>query len=75
VLFLYIEDFAYGRYMSEFMVEHGCEPRKKEVKGGEGGGEVKVKPSGDTPGGFVVYRQTTELVQMLNRGGPSILDG
>jgi hypothetical protein len=31
-------------------------------------------PSGDQPGGFVVYNQTVELVSMLNRRGASILD-
>ncbi|KAI2498744.1 hypothetical protein MHU86_15755 [Fragilaria crotonensis] len=33
-----------------------------------------IRPSGDTPGGFVVYNQTVELVNMLNRQVASILD-
>jgi hypothetical protein len=32
------------------------------------------RPSGDSPGGFVVYNQTVELVSMLNRRVDSILD-
>ncbi|KAI2505577.1 hypothetical protein MHU86_8819 [Fragilaria crotonensis] len=33
-----------------------------------------IRPSGDKPGGFVVYNQTVELVNMLNRQVASILD-
>jgi hypothetical protein len=33
-----------------------------------------TRPSGDSPGGFVVYNQTVELVSMLNRRVASILD-
>ena len=36
--------------------------------------EQKVRPSGDMPGGFVVYNQTVELVGMLNRRVESVLD-
>ena len=32
------------------------------------------KASGDMPGGFVVYNQTVELVEMLNRRAESVLD-
>lgn len=32
------------------------------------------RPSGDMPGGFVVYNQTVELVEMLNRRVDSVLD-
>lgn len=32
------------------------------------------RPSGDMPGGFVVYNQTVELVSMLNRRVDSVLD-
>ena len=35
--------------------------------------QVVVKPSGDNPGGFVVYRQTVELVEMLNKQVVSVL--
>ena len=36
--------------------------------------EEMRRPSGDKPGGFVVYNQTVELVSMLNRRAVSILD-
>jgi len=32
------------------------------------------KPSGDRVGGFVVYRQTKELVEMLNKQVKSVLE-
>jgi len=35
---------------------------------------TRRKPSGDMPGGFVVYNQTVELVEMLNRRVDSVLD-
>lgn len=37
------------------------------------GSDVIVKASGDNPGGFVVYRQTVELVNMLNKEVVSIV--
>jgi hypothetical protein len=36
--------------------------------------ETTTRPSGDSPGGFVVYNQTVELVSMLNRQVASIFD-
>jgi hypothetical protein len=35
---------------------------EREVKG-----EGKVRPSGDIEGGYVVYRQTVELANLLER--------
>ena len=34
----------------------------------------QIRPSGDMPGGYVVYNQTVELVAMLNREVASVLD-
>ena len=61
VLFLYIEDFAYGKYIQRWK---NCEEGE-----GEGEGETKKKnnKSGMEDGGFVVYRQTTELANMLTK--------
>ena len=81
VLFLYIEGFSYGRYLQEYMTKHAiscCQQNddEKEEKTtiNELDGDQKVRPSGDMPGGFVVYNQTVELVGMLNRQVDSVLD-
>jgi hypothetical protein len=103
VLFLYAEDFAYGKFLKAHVEEHGqcCNtfgnntthgsnnPAKENDNGRlrqqEHGSassddddglsaEDAVLPSGDRPGGFVVYNQTVELVSMLNRGAASVLD-
>ena len=69
VLFLYIEDFHYGPRVKQYVenMQGGCE--QGECKGGSRGeaGEDGVKPSGDKVGGFVVYRETVELSNMLGR--------
>jgi hypothetical protein len=103
VLFLYAEDFAYGKFLKAHVEEHGerCStfgtnmhgnnPVKENNNGrlqqrqqehGSATGyddglstEHARLPSGDRPGGFVVYNQTVELVSMLNRGVASVLDG
>lgn len=49
------------------------EEEKKEVCC-EGGGSGHVRPSGDAEGGYVIYQQTTALVNMLNREVVSVLD-
>ncbi|KDO27111.1 hypothetical protein SPRG_07822 [Saprolegnia parasitica CBS 223.65] len=54
VLFLYVNDFAYGTYLDNY-AENA--PRS-----------TQTTPSGDAPGGFVVYNQTVELVNTLNQG-------
>ena len=99
VLFLYIEDYAYGHFLDEYIQMHtgnNCHDREHDTtipNVGEriGGGEHEnenenqvcgssssmflessPKPSGDMPGGFVVYNQTVELVSMLNRQVASI---
>ena len=83
VLFLYIDQFSYGSYLQEHLKKHGvsnaCEvDEKKEYETNkdkrDSGHEIKVRPSGDMPGGFVVYNQTVELVGMLNRRVESVLD-
>ena len=35
---------------------------------------VRARPSGDSEGGYVIYQQTTALVNMLNREVVSVLD-
>ena len=83
VLFLYIDGFSYGRYLQEHAAKYGicsgmCEEvdEKKEntINEDQSSHEQKVRPSGDMPGGFVVYNQTVELVGMLNRRVESVLD-
>ena len=84
VLFLYVDGFSYGGCLREYVEEHhsACDGRedgdeKKDdsaMQGHGGAGEAKVRPSGDMPGGFVVYNQTVELVGMLNRRVESVLD-
>ena len=76
VLFLYIEGFAYGGLLDAYRAEHGCARRGVEpqsdthadlvvsTEGARGGGQ---RPSGDDPGGYVVYRQTVQLMEMLNK--------
>ena len=43
-----------------------CDPENRKTS--------TTRPSGDSPGGFVVYNQTVELVNMLNRQVASVLD-
>ena len=98
VLFLYIDGFTYGQYLSAHSEKYGggC-----KVSGGGGGSPSggdnepdpaggaehdgaagppeeappsQVRPSGDMPGGYVVYNQTVELVAMLNKEVASVLD-
>ena len=73
VLFLYIEGFPYGRLCEEYTRSQppaaDCGDRAGAAAEAEG-----VRPSGDSPNGYVVYKQTTELVKMLNRPTPSVLD-
>ena len=54
VMFCYVEDFAYGQYLKRY-----CGAVNKRANGAE------TRPSGDTEGGYVVYRQTVELASML----------
>ncbi|GMH89261.1 hypothetical protein TrVE_jg3162 [Triparma verrucosa] len=58
VLFCYVEGFDYGDYMKKYCEKGGRE--EEEI-------EDEVKPSGDRKGGYVVYRQTVELANMLNK--------
>jgi hypothetical protein len=82
VLFLYVDGFPYGRYLREYAEQHKtCDPclpaddSESEVGGdGDRDSQDVTKPSGDMPGGFVVYNQTVELVGMLNRRVDSVLD-
>jgi hypothetical protein len=103
VLFLYAEDFAYGKFLQQYVEQQGqcCavggdNDNVKENNGVDGRQQQQgnishngvtnnnnddpsekeaIRPSGDRPGGFVVYNQTVELVSMLNRRVASILDG
>jgi len=81
VLFLYIEGFSYGNYLQDYLTKHAisCCQQKDDEKEEEKTTKLdreqqKVRPSGDMPGGFVVYNQTVELVGMLNREVESVLD-
>jgi len=84
VLFLYIDHFSYGAYLEKYSKEHGlCNNVREEEDKSKNGPTTaeqdsistpKVRPSGDMPGGFVVYNQTVELVGMLNRQVESVLD-
>ena len=75
VLFLYIDQFSYGSYLQNYDKSN---TREKDGEGKEDNSAIikqpKVRPSGDTLGGFVVYKQTVELVGMLNRCVESVLD-
>ena len=81
VLFLYVEDFAYGGLLDAYRAEHGCARRGVEPQNaltsdsatqsapgaGPNSGDGGQRPSGDDPGGYVVYRQTVQLMEMLNK--------
>ena len=81
VLFLYVEGFHYGPLVREHVRKEAANGGPGEGGGeGEGEGEKEeacgsravanadgVKPSGDKVGGFVVYRETVELSNMLGR--------
>lgn len=59
VLFLYVQDFHYGPRLS-------LAKAVPEAKADCGAGDDRgILPSGGEKGGFVVYRQTVELVNML----------
>ena len=76
MLFLYIEGFPYGKLCEEYtrhlppLADCGGD----DGRAGAAGVAEGVRPSGDTPNGYVVYKQTTELVKMLNKPTPSVLD-
>lgn len=81
VLFLYAEGFSYGDLLADYQMSHGYNAARSLARAPDaaecaGGGEdcQKTRPSGDAEGGFVVYRQTTALVEMLNRRAVSVLD-
>eukprot|EP00584_Thalassiosira_punctigera_P010301 CAMPEP_0172546906 /NCGR_PEP_ID=MMETSP1067-20121228/16568_1 /TAXON_ID=265564 ORGANISM="Thalassiosira punctigera, Strain Tpunct2005C2" /NCGR_SAMPLE_ID=MMETSP1067 /ASSEMBLY_ACC=CAM_ASM_000444 /LENGTH=548 /DNA_ID=CAMNT_0013333905 /DNA_START=75 /DNA_END=1718 /DNA_ORIENTATION=+ len=65
VLFLYIDGFSYGTYVQEHSKQHGISNTCEEVDGKKKNTtneldsvhERKARPSGDMPGGFVVYNQ------------------
>jgi len=80
---LYIDEFSYGRYLQEHAAKYGIcsgmceevdEKKQNTINEDQSSHEQKVRPSGDMPGGFVVYNQTVELVGMLNRRVESVLD-
>ena len=62
VLFLYVEGFHYGPYLQK---SRSKVPLLEKVECSEDTLEKK-RTSGAETGGFVVYRQTVELVSMLN---------
>eukprot|EP00511_Aplanochytrium_stocchinoi_P007097 CAMPEP_0204837128 /NCGR_PEP_ID=MMETSP1346-20131115/27232_1 /ASSEMBLY_ACC=CAM_ASM_000771 /TAXON_ID=215587 /ORGANISM="Aplanochytrium stocchinoi, Strain GSBS06" /LENGTH=484 /DNA_ID=CAMNT_0051972411 /DNA_START=133 /DNA_END=1587 /DNA_ORIENTATION=+ len=51
VLFLYVNDFTYGEYLQKATVENSCNPNNQD--------------NTDSSAGYVVYKQTVELVNML----------
>mmetsp|Transcript_19974 Transcript_19974/g.39231 ORF Transcript_19974/g.39231 Transcript_19974/m.39231 type:complete len:537 (+) Transcript_19974:184-1794(+) len=81
VLFLYVDNFQYGPLISQYLEKHGCNlcrpdtpDSNKEDEDASPEKKPSVRPSGDSPGGFVVYNQTVELVNMLNKSVTSVLD-
>jgi hypothetical protein len=82
VLFLYVDGYPYGGFLNEYIKKNGacggCQEDETEVEqqamNDTVGLEEVRRPSGDMPGGFVVYNQTVQLVGMLNRQVQSILD-
>lgn len=64
VLFLYVEGFHYGRYLRDSRSKVPENEAECSVHGVE-----EKRTSGAEKGGFVVYRQTVELVSMLNEVG------
>ena len=72
-----------GKLCRDYDAQHGC-AAKCDGDGAEADAPVAaspaeaaegaLRPSGDAPGGFVVYKQTTELVKMLSKPAPSVLD-
>jgi len=88
VLFLYVDNYQYVGFLNEYIKKNGgacggggCQEDENKVEqaldddnaAGLLVEEVR-RPSGDMPGGFVVYNQTVQLVGMLNRQAESILD-
>jgi hypothetical protein len=71
VLFLYVEGFKYGDCISEYGAKHpeALAPTKLPAASSA---SPKIRPSGDTEGGYVVYNQTVELVNALNRSSDDI---
>jgi hypothetical protein len=71
VLFLYIEDYHYGPYLNK--VKSNIDAIESEEKEDSNindtvfkdNCELSIRPSGSKKNGFVVYRQTVELVNML----------
>lgn len=63
VLFLYIEGFPYGSYLGDYCAEHGLCGGSKEAQEAQQQKRVHQREAD----GYVVYRQTTELMAMLNK--------
>jgi hypothetical protein len=79
VLFLYVDGYQYGGFLNEYIKKNGacggCQEDENEVEHAMNDNVEEVRrPSGDMPGGFVVYNQTVQLVGMLNRQVESVLD-
>ena len=65
VLFCYVENFSYGKYLRS-----ACEvvaPSTNEPCTKKGAPKDAGRPSGDDENGFVVYRQTVELASVLDK--------
>lgn len=79
VLFLYVEGFHYGPRLAAACKQCCAASSASRVdaaadhssgsagRGSDADGDSSVRASGDKEGGFVVYRQTVELVNMLER--------
>ena len=76
VLFLYVEGFPYGQLCEEYArsLPPAADCSGGGSRAGAAGKAEIMRPSGDSPNGYVVYKQTTELVKMLNKPTPSVLD-
>jgi len=67
VLFLYVEGFKYGDCLLQHGAKHSKQCRESSEELACSQSPPITKPSGDTEGGYVVYHQTEELVNALDR--------
>jgi hypothetical protein len=63
----YVEDFKYGEFVKSYMDAGFCGDCSKSGSRAVADEKSGVKPSGDKTGGYVVYRETVDLSNMLNR--------
>jgi len=64
---LYVEGFKYGDCLLQHGAKHSKQCRESSEELACSQSPPITKPSGDTEGGYVVYHQTEELVNALDR--------